>query len=139
MPAFHCCVAAKSISGVPTRIPIVPAWRIFSTRPAAEMSALDGMHPQLRHTPPTFSRSTSSVRTPSCPRRMAAVYPAGPPPITIASYSLVFIVPSASALCDRSVAPRSKKERGAPRQARTLSSRYFRMASAARRTCTPSP
>jgi hypothetical protein len=84
IPAFQRCVAAKSMAGS-ALIPITPASRTRSTSPAAVISALLGMHPQFRHTPPSDSFSTHSTRLPSCARRMAAVYPPGPPPITITS------------------------------------------------------
>src|SRR4051812_44037195 len=40
------------------------------------------MHPQLRHVPPRFSFSTQRTFFFSCPARIAAAYPAGPPPMT---------------------------------------------------------
>src|SRR5215213_3159121 len=48
--------------------------------------ALVGMQPQFRHVPPRFSFSTHSTFFLSCPARMAAAYPAGPPPMTTMSY-----------------------------------------------------
>src|SRR5262244_2264447 len=47
--------------------------------------ALVGMHPQFKHVPPSVSFSMHSTRFLSCPARMAAAYPAGPPPITTMS------------------------------------------------------
>ena len=50
-------------------------------------NALEGMHPTLRHVPPSDPRiSTHAVFRPSCPALMAATYPPGPPPITTRSY-----------------------------------------------------
>ncbi len=46
-------------------------------------SALVGMQPQLRHTPPMSARSTT--RRPSCAARMAATYPPGPLPMMMIS------------------------------------------------------
>src|SRR5579872_5049011 len=51
-------------------------WLISDVR----SSALVGMQPQLRHMPPSWSRSTMAVFMPSCAARMAATYPPGPPP-----------------------------------------------------------
>jgi hypothetical protein len=48
---------------------------------------LDGIQPQFRHTPPSASRSTIAVRSPSCPARIAATYPPGPDPSTTTSKS----------------------------------------------------
>ncbi|HEX5724742.1 MAG TPA: hypothetical protein VFX98_04705 [Longimicrobiaceae bacterium] len=73
IPAFHRWVAAKSTTGSPARIPIASALRIFSTSPATVMSALEGMHPQFRQTPPRLSCSMQRVRFPSAASRMAAV------------------------------------------------------------------
>src|SRR6186997_3152710 len=56
------------------------------------MSAFDGMQPTFRHTPPGCSRSTTTVFTPSCPRRMPHTYPPGPLPITTASARISLIV-----------------------------------------------
>ena len=39
------------------------AWPIFSYIFAAWMTAFDGMHPTLRHTPPMYSRSIMAVLT----------------------------------------------------------------------------
>src|SRR5512139_1608395 len=43
------------------------------------------MHPQLTHTPPGRSRSTTATRIPSWAARIAATYPPGPAPITTRS------------------------------------------------------
>src|SRR5436190_14695536 len=48
--------------------------------------ALVGMQPQFRHVPPRFSFSTHRTFFFNCPARMAAAYPAGPPPTTTMSY-----------------------------------------------------
>ncbi len=63
---------ATSTLGGSARMPRSPAPRISSTRFAAAMSALEGMHPQLRQTPPSASFSTSAVFLPSCASRIAA-------------------------------------------------------------------
>src|SRR5690348_13027559 len=44
------------------------------------------MHPQLRQMPPSSSRSTIAVFSPSCAERIAATYPPGPDPRTMTSY-----------------------------------------------------
>src|SRR5580700_11857286 len=47
------------------------------------------MHPILRHVPPrTEAPSTHAVLSPSCPARIAALYPPTPLPITTTSYRL---------------------------------------------------
>ena len=49
---------------------------------ATWISALDGMQPTLRQTPPSRSRSTSVTVRPAAAARSAAEYPPGPPPMT---------------------------------------------------------
>src|ERR1700738_3884740 len=53
---------------------------------ALRSSALDGMQPTLRHTPPQYLGSTTAVFSPSCAARMAATYPPGPAPRTTTSW-----------------------------------------------------
>ena len=43
----------------------------FSTKCAFAISALEGMQPQLRHTPPYSSSSIHATFSPSCPSRIA--------------------------------------------------------------------
>src|ERR1700758_502138 len=52
---------------------------------ALRRSALGGMHPQLRQTPPGRSSSTAATDRPSWAQRMAATYPPGPVPTTTTS------------------------------------------------------
>ena len=52
---------------------------------ALRSSALDGMQPTLRHTPPQYFSSTTATLLPSCAARMAATYPPGPAPRTTTS------------------------------------------------------
>ena len=53
---------------------------------SAELSkALEGIHPQLRQTPPGRSRSITATRILSWLARIAATYPPGPEPITTRS------------------------------------------------------
>ena len=48
--------------------------------------AFDGMQPTRRQVPPSFdSFSTTAAESPAWAARIAATYPPGPPPITIAS------------------------------------------------------
>src|SRR5262245_5121060 len=55
---------------------------------AIPSSALDGMHPTWRHSPPSALRvSTSTVSRPRSAARKAAAYPPGPPPSTTRSAS----------------------------------------------------
>src|SRR5688572_20898757 len=49
---------------------------------ATWISALDGMQPTFRQTPPTRSRSTRVTVRPAAAARRAAEYPPGPPPMT---------------------------------------------------------
>ena len=49
---------------------------------ALRSSALDGMQPTLRHTPPQYFSSTTATDLPSWAARMAATYPPGPAPRT---------------------------------------------------------
>src|SRR3954453_2456629 len=53
---------------------------------ASSSRALVGRQPEFRHVPPRFSFSTHRTFFFSCPARMAAAYPAGPPPMTTMSY-----------------------------------------------------
>jgi hypothetical protein len=73
MPSFHVCSLPASTFTSATVMPIDSACRAWSARLAAWISALLGMQPQLRHTPPIDSRSTTSVFWPSWPSRMAAM------------------------------------------------------------------
>src|SRR3954451_9761636 len=52
---------------------------------ALRSSALDGMQPTLRQTPPQYLDSTTATVLPSCAARMAATYPPGPAPRTTTS------------------------------------------------------
>ena len=45
-------------------------------------SALDGMQPTFRQTPPQYLSSTTATDWPSCAARIAATYPPGPAPST---------------------------------------------------------
>src|ERR1700712_1125269 len=72
--------------GLPViEIPMSSEWPSLSNVLAAWITALDGMQPTLRHTPPMYSRSMMAVLTLSCPSRIAAGYPPGPAPMTTAS------------------------------------------------------
>src|SRR5436309_9516356 len=55
------------------------------TTSALRRSALVGMQPQLRQTPPGRSSSTAATESPSCAHRIAATYPPGPVPTTTTS------------------------------------------------------
>src|SRR3954465_6051021 len=45
---------------------------------ALRSSALEGMQPTLRQTPPQYFSSTTATVCPSCAARIAATYPPGP-------------------------------------------------------------
>src|SRR2546423_3556877 len=52
------------------------------------------MQPTRRHVPPSSgSFSMQTTFTPSCPARIAAVYPPGPPPRTATSHSMALSLP----------------------------------------------
>ncbi|MDT4830594.1 hypothetical protein FQZ97_640640 [compost metagenome] len=75
MPSFHSTVRAISMPGACTLMPSadLPAnSRALRYSSAAWISALDGMQPMFRQVPPRAAPSTSTVRMPSCPARMAA-------------------------------------------------------------------
>ncbi len=66
-PPFHACSFAMSIVGLPGIVmPMSSECPIFSYVFAAWITALDGMQPTLRHTPPQYSRSMMAVFTLSC-------------------------------------------------------------------------
>src|SRR6185312_13007316 len=50
------------------------------------------MHPMLTQTPPSLSRSTTAVASPSWAARMAQTYPAGPPPMMMTSNWVATVV-----------------------------------------------
>jgi hypothetical protein len=64
-------LVVSTVTGPATSNPSSEACRISWYRCDALISALDGMQPTLRHTPPQYCFSTTSVRTPSWPSRMA--------------------------------------------------------------------
>ena len=78
---------AGSISTGPPEMPRPFPSRTRSSRCAAPCSAFVGMQPQLRHVPPSDSFSMRQTFAPSCAARIAAGYPAGPPPRTATSNS----------------------------------------------------
>ncbi len=63
-PPFHACSFVMSIVGFcAIAMPSSSACDILSNIFAAWMTAFDGMQPTLRHTPPMYSRSITSVFT----------------------------------------------------------------------------
>src|SRR5688572_18052582 len=66
-------------------MPKSPARSTRWSTSALRSSALVGMHPQFRHTPPGRSSSTAATERPSCAHRIAATYPPGPVPTTATS------------------------------------------------------
>jgi hypothetical protein len=88
--AFHSFAAAKFNSGSAVTTPSFSlisraAWSAC----AVVTHAFVGIQPTRRHVPPSSdSRSTHATRAPSCAARIAAVYPAGPPPRTATSKSM---------------------------------------------------
>ena len=71
MPAFHATRAPTSRPSNLALMPIRSACWILSTSLLAAISALLGMQPTLRHTPPRFSFSTMAVLRPSWAQRIA--------------------------------------------------------------------
>jgi hypothetical protein len=72
-PPFQLCSFFMSIAGLLAIVmPISSAWPILSNIFDAWITALDGMQPTLRHTPPMYSRSMMQVLTLSWPSRIAA-------------------------------------------------------------------
>ncbi len=78
-------VGAKSIDASP----VIPkrsfSWLRMCDSSALRSSALDGMQPTLRQTPPQYCFSTTATLLPSWAARMAATYPPGPAPRTTRS------------------------------------------------------
>src|SRR5687768_2895005 len=66
-------------------MPKSPARSTRWSTSALRRSALVGMQPQFRQTPPGRSSSTAATERPSCAHRMAATYPPGPVPTTATS------------------------------------------------------
>ena len=60
---------------------------------ALRSSALDGMQPTFRQTPPQYRSSMIAVRRPSCAARIAATYPPGPAPTTTTSKCVLMLQP----------------------------------------------
>ncbi len=63
---------SRSTSAFGTLRPSAPACSIWREISPTCNSAFVGMQPQLRHTPPTSSRSKQTTLFPSCPSRIAA-------------------------------------------------------------------
>src|SRR4029453_6028708 len=72
-------------------MPKSAAWLRRFTPSAFLKSALVGMQPQFRHTPPGRSSSTVATERPSWAQRMAATEPPGPGPTTATSTLCVAI------------------------------------------------
>src|SRR6478735_2155140 len=82
-PSFQARSRPRSISGGPNETPFSLISRVSAITLAACKSALDGMQPTFRQTPPRAgSRSTSTTFLPRSAARNAAVYPPGPAPST---------------------------------------------------------
>src|SRR5579883_122198 len=62
---------------------------IVANSSALRISALVGMQPTFRHTPPRYSFSIHTTLAPSWAARMAATYPPGPAPMTATSFSIM--------------------------------------------------
>ena len=92
MPALTCrdraCVGPNAIVALPSMPNLSFSWVSVCASSALRRSALDGMQPTLRQTPPQYFSSTTATDLPSCAARMAATYPPGPAPRTRTSKSL---------------------------------------------------
>ncbi len=87
MPLLRFCTASQSSVGVPMlAMPSSAACFRWSQISALKSRALVGMQPTCRQVPPSLGlASRSATFSPYSAPRMAAVYPAGPPPITATS------------------------------------------------------
>ncbi len=65
-------VGPKLIVASPSMPYFAFSWLSVWASSAFLSSALDGMHPTLRHTPPQYFFSTTATDLPSCAARMAA-------------------------------------------------------------------
>ena len=77
--------ASSRVTSRPGRPAAAADTRIACASPAARSSALLGTQPVCRHSPPSFSFSTTSTRRPRPPAITEATIPADPPPKTIRS------------------------------------------------------
>ena len=89
-PSFQAAACAKSSCGSDTPTPsFANVSRASCSACAVCTHALVGIHPTRRHVPPTSgSCSMHTTLPPSWAARIAAVYPAGPPPRTATSHSI---------------------------------------------------
>jgi hypothetical protein len=62
---LRACVTAKLTAGELASMPNSPAWATCRYTAAVSRNALAGMHPRLRHVPPSRSFSTSATFTPA--------------------------------------------------------------------------
>jgi hypothetical protein len=89
MPADTCrdraWVGAYDIEASPSMPYFFFSWVSRWANSAFFSSALLGMQPTLRHTPPQYFSSTTAVFRPSWAQRIAATYPPGPAPRTTTS------------------------------------------------------
>jgi hypothetical protein len=85
-PSFQVRSASRSMFGEENEIPWAAISLVSAMTLAACSSALDGMQPTLRQTPPSGPReSTITTFLPRSAARNAAVYPPGPAPSTSTS------------------------------------------------------
>src|SRR6201982_3265425 len=81
--SFHVRSRSRSIEGGPNDTPFSLISRVSAITLAACNSALEGMQPTFRQTPPSAApASTSTTFLPRSAARNAAVYPPGPAPST---------------------------------------------------------
>ena len=71
--SFQAMVRARSTPSRRAPIPRAPAVATVWAAAAARISALDGMQPRFRQTPPTASASIRVTSRPASPRRAAAL------------------------------------------------------------------
>ena len=99
---------------------VMPHCLKFLTTPSAcacSSRALVGMHPQLRHVPPSAeARSTTPTVRPSWAARIAATYPPVPAPMTTRSNFLATMLPFRTA-ASRETGPRTREHSGSGLQA----------------------
>jgi len=88
---FHAAKFLRSIFGGEKVIPMCAASAVCDSSLVAENSALVGMHPTLRHVPPSALSSIKATLNPNWAARIAQTYPPGPPPMMPMSVFIMIV------------------------------------------------